>query len=401
MPMNPWPLARAALIRRWRGAATMAALIAVAVGLGIGVGVLDRGSRRAAARAADAFDLVVGAPGGPAQLVFASVYLQPDAVPLLEPAVVRQVLEEKEASWVSPVGFGDTWQGHPVVGVAPAFIGRAGTRTLAEGRPFAADEEAVAGSGVPLAIGAAVSPTHGLIATQGAHVHSETAYRIVGRLPPTGTRWDQAILVPIESVWALHGLGNGHPPGVERIGPPWEQPAGVPAIVVKPRSIAGAYQLRARYRTASSTAVFPGEVLSGLFRTLGDVRSVLSGMATLTMGLVVAAVFLAFAALVAGRARDHAVLRAIGAPLLFVVAALWLELGMILLAGVSGGVLLGWAAGAWAGSLLGRATGVAIAVTPGWQELSLALGTLVAALAAAAIPALLGGRAAPAALLKR
>lgn len=267
---------------------------------------------------------------------------------------------------------------------------------------FAEEQEAVADAAVKAAIGARFSPVHGLLdahAPEG-HVHSEIGYRIVGRLPPTGTPWDRAILVPIESVWEVHGLGNGHPDGVERVGPPWEQPAGVPAIVVKPRSFAGAYQLRARYRTASSTAVFPCEVLAGLFRTLGDVRSVLSWMSIATSALVLA-VLLAFASLTAGRAREHAVLRAVGAPPAFIVGALWLELGVILLGGVAAGVLLGWGAAALAGAVLSRATGVAVPVALGVPELWLALATFGCALAASAVPAIAGGWSARGAALKR
>lgn len=399
--MNPLPLARAALRRRWASALTMVLLIAVATALGVGIGALERASRKAAARAADAFDLIVGAPGGPTQLVMAAVYLQPESVPLLDSAIVARVLAEKEASWASPIGFGDSWRGHPVVGVAPDFILR--TATLDAGTVFAAEEQAVVGANVPIAIGEQFSPVHGLVEARAheGHVHSEIAYRIVGRLKPTGTPWDTAVLVPIESVWEIHGLGNGHPPGTERVGPPWEQPAGVPAIVVKPRSIAGAYQLRARYRAAGSTAVFPGEVLAGMFRTLGDVRAVLSGMAAATAVLVVVAVFLAFTALVAGRARDHAVLRALGAPPLFVVLALWIELGAILAAGVGAGVLSGWGGASVAGAALGHSAGVMVDVTLGWNEIALAGTTLLAALAAAALPALFASRGAPAALLKR
>ena len=401
--MNPWPMARVALRRRWRSASLMALLVAVALALGIAVGALERASRRAAARAADTFDLIVGAPGGPAQLVLAAVYLQPESVPLLDPAVAAKVLAEPEARWSSPIGFGDSWRGHPVVGVAPAFLAEAfaSPRPLAQGRPFAAEEEAVAGAAVPLALGDTFSPMHGLVETREGHVHGEIGYRIVGRLAPTGTPWDRALLVPIESVWELHGLGNGHPPGVERIGSPWEQPAGVPAIVVKPRSIAGAYQLRARYRTTSSTAIFPGEVLSGLFRTLGDVRSVLSAMAGATSALVVVAILLAFTALVAGRAREHAVLRAIGAPPSFIIGALWLELSAIMLAGCGGGLLLGWVGAVIAARSLERAAGFTIRVSLGGPDYTLGLATLAAALAAATIPALLSSRLSPGATLKR
>lgn len=400
--MNPWPVAWASFRRGWRTALAMALLVALATALGVGVGATERAVRRAAARAADAFDVVIGAPGGGTQLVLAAVYLQPDALPLMDGALLRRVMAEPEAAWASPIGFGDSWHGHPVVGVAPAFVTGGGTRAPAEGRAFAAEEEAVVGATVPLRLGDTLSPQHGLVELrEGGHTHAEVSYRVVGRLPPTGTSWDGAILVPIESVWELHGLGNGHPEGAERVGPPWEEPAGVPAVVVKPRSFAGAYQLRTRYRTAASTAVFPGEVLTGLFRTLGDMRALLSAMAVAACALVVAAVFLTFGALTAARAREHAVLRAIGASPAFLVLALWMELGLVLLAGVVGGTALGWLAAAGAGAALGRATGVAVTASPGWAEAALASSVLAAGLFAAALTAFLATRAAPGALLKR
>ncbi len=400
--MNPWPVASDALRRGWRAALAMALLVALATSLGTGVGALDRSMRRAAAQASDAFDLVVGAPGSATQLVLTSVYLQPDTVPLLDGAILARVAAEPEAAWTSPIAFGDAWHGRPIVGVAPAFVIFGGRRAPAEGRAFATEDEAVAGADVPLALGATLQPQHGRVeAPEGGHVHAESTYTIVGRLPRTGTPWDAAILVPVESVWEIHGLGNGHPAGVERIGPPWEAgPPPVPAVVVKPRSFAGAYQLRARYRTAASTAVFPGEVLSSLFRTLGDVRSVLSWMAAACAVLVVAAVILAFGAIVAGRARDHAVLRAIGAPPGFLLLALWMELGIVLAAGVIAGIGLGWATAAGAGAALGGAAGLHISVTLSWADAALAAAVLGGGLVAAAVPALSGSRVPPGAGLK-
>ena len=300
-------------------------------------------------------------------------------------------MAEPEAAWASPIGFGDQWRGHPVIGVAAAFLTQGGKRAPAEGRVFEAEGEAVLGSAVPLRLGDSFAPQHGLIAVpEGGHTHAESPYAAVGRLPPTGTPWDRAILVPIESVWEIHGLGNGHPPGVERIGPPWEVSAGVPAIVVKPRSIAGAYQLRARYRTAASTAVFPGEILAALFRTIGDVRTLLSWMAAATSALVVIAVFLAFAAIIAGRARQHAVLRAIGAPPSFVLAALWMELAIILATGVAAGLALGWALAQAAATALSQAAAMPIIAHPAASDLIPAAAILAAGLLAAA--ALLGSR---------
>ena len=380
----------------------MALLVALATALGTGVGALERGMRHAAAQAADAFDLVIGAPGSATQLVLTSVYLQPDTVPLLDGATLARVVAEPEAAWASPIAFGDAWHGRPIVGVAPAFVTLGGRRAPAAGRIFATEDEAVVGADVPLPLGATLQPQHGRVeGPEDGHVHTESTYTVVGRLPSTGTPWDAAILVPVESVWEIHGLGDGHPAGVERIGPPWEAgPPAVPAVVVKPRSFAGAYQLRARYRTAASTAVFPGEVLSSLFRTLGDVRSVLSWMAGACAVLVVTAVILAFGAIVAGRARHHAVLRAIGAPPAFLLLALWMELGIVLAAGVVAGTVLGWAAAAGAGAALGGAARLHIPVTLSWADAALAATVLAGGLMAAAVPALSGSRVPPGAGLK-
>ncbi len=379
----------------------MALLVALATGLGTGIGALDRAIRHGAAQAADAFDLVIGAPGSPVQLVMTSVYLQPDTVTLMDGAILARIMAEPEAAWASPIGFGDQWRGHPILGVSEALITQGGRRSVIEGRLPHEDSEAVLGSGVPLRLGEKAEPQHGLMETHEGHVHTESAYTAVGRLPPTGTPWDQAILVPIESVWEIHGLGNGHPPGVEAIGPPWVNPPGTPAVVVHPRSIAGAYQLRAKYRTASSNAVFPGEVLAGLFRTMGDLRAVLSGMALATSVLVVAAVFLAFGALIAARAREHAVLRAIGASPGFILAALWLEIGLVLAVGVAAGVLLGWAGAATAGAILGQSAHLSLGVSVAWPDIGLAAAILAGGLLAGSIPAWRGGRTQPGAALKQ
>jgi putative ABC transport system permease protein len=391
--MNPWPVARAALLRRPAAALAMLLLVALATALGVGVLALERGLRQGAARAADPFDLVIGAPGSPTTLVLAAVYLQAEAVPLLPGSLLARLAAEPGVAWLSPIGFGDRWGRHPVVGVAPALLTQGGRLPLAEGSAFASHEQAVVGARVPLALGARFVPQHGQIGLPGAadaHAHAETL--VVGRMAPSGTPWDHAILVPIEAVWELHGLGTGHAGDAERLGPPWDAAPGVPAIVIKPRSFADAYALRARYRTAESMAVFPAEVLVALFRTMGDLRRVLSLMAGGCAALVIAAVFLAFAGRMAERGREFATLRALGAPRRFVLAAVWLELAVLLGAGVALGLALGWA-GAWVlGTTLGAAARVPVATAPGWAEAGLGLAVLGAGLLAALLPALAAWR---------
>ena len=97
---------------------------------------------------------------------------------------------------------------------------------------------------------------------------------------------------------------------------------------------------------------------------------------------------------------EHPVLRAIGAPPGFLLAALWLELGAVLAVGVLAGTGLGWALAGAAGSVLGGAAGVQLSVAPGWSDAGLAAAVLAGGLVAAALPALAGSRVPPGAGLK-
>lgn len=392
--MNPWPVARAALLRRRAASAALAVLVGLAVALGVAVGATERGLREGSIRAVAGFDLVLGAPGSPTQLVLAATFLRPDAVPLMPGRVLAEVAAESGVAWYSPIGFGDSWRGYPVVGVAAAFVTRGGRRSLAAGRLFARPWEAVAGAGVPLAEGAEFEPGHGRFTEAGeaGHGHEGVRYRVVGRLPPQGTAWDRAILVPIESVWELHALGNGHGEDESRIGPPWIEPPGVPAIAVAPVGVGDAYRLRARFRGGDSLAVFPAEVLVPLLRALGDVRGLLAGMAWVGFALVLAAVFLALTATFLARRRDFAVLRAIGAPAAYVAGAAWLEAAAILVAGVALGLPLGWLGAMAVGAAAGGEVAFVVAVGPAWEDLRAPAIALAAGLGAAALPVLALGR---------
>ena len=65
---------------------------------------------------------------------------------------------------------------------------------------------------------------------------------------------------------------------------------GIPAAVVKPRTLIEAYGLRNAWRTTETTAFFPAEVLVQLYELLGDVRVVMSALAIATELLLVVAI---------------------------------------------------------------------------------------------------------------
>ncbi|MFB9953078.1 FtsX-like permease family protein [Rhizobium puerariae] len=455
------------LRRLWAGAVVVVLLVALATALGVTVTLQERALRLGSARAADKFDLVIGAAGSETQLVLSSVFLQPAPLPLMPGEVLAKLSKDPRVAWVAPVGFGDSFSGYPLVGTTRALISST-VSGFAEGRMFEKEGEAVIGSAVKLPTGAQIKPMHGTADT-GGETHAGVVYQVTGRLKPTGTPWDRAILVPIQAVWHVHGLGHehgheeeehhegetpgvtpaaaatdehGHGPieaarehghdhdhdhdhehgmaavaghgghddedhdhgGIEADAPVVEDfgagAPGLPAVLVKPRTIADAYKLRQEYRSGNTLAVFPGEVLTRLYATLGDAKLVLSAVAAGSQGLVAAALVMVTVTHIGQRRRQIGALRAFGAPRLSVFAIVWLELFVLVALGIGLGFLLGlFAAQVIAGIFTAR-SGVILPVGFASEDLRLALALLGVAAALATLPAILAYRQSPATALR-
>ena len=389
----PAPLIAAHMRRERALTGAFVALVAVAVGLGTAITAQERGLRVGSAAAARGFDLVVAPPGSELTSMFATVFLQPSDVGLLDGETFAAVHDHPRVDLAAPLAFGDSHKGAPVVGTTAEFVARI-AGAPAEGRPWADTHEALAGVDSGVTVGEAFLPAHGFGASAQEDVHGQDI-TVVGRLPRTGTPWDRAILVPVESVWETHGLANGHAePG--RLGPPFEPDLfpGTPAIVVVPEGLAAAYGLRGEFtRDRASMAYFPAEVLSRLHGVMGDVRQAMSLMGTVTQLLVAGAVLLALAILARLHRRRTAMLRALGAPARFVMAVAWGHAAAILAAGTALGLALGLVAAAVLSSAVSARTGLAVPARLGWTELHLALAFLALASSAALVPAWRGTRA--------
>ena len=405
--MNPLPLVCAMHRRNRFTSVLFLIIVALAVALGITISAQERALRQGSARAADRFDLVVAAPGSANDILFSVVYLRPTAVELLDPAVFADLLAQPEAEFVAPIGFGDNIEGDPVIGTIAPFVAHL-SGGLAEGRLFEAHEEAVVGALSPHAIGETLAVGHGEVNADaaadaieaqehqdehadehGAEGHANLT--VVGRMQPTGTPWDRAIVVPIEYNWEVHGLDLGHAPGDEHIGPPFaaEHLPGVPAVVVKPADVAAAYGLRGEYRSERSTAFFPAEILVGLYDVLGDVTRIMSGLTLVAQVLVVAAILAGIVAILDLMRRRFAVLRALGAGPAFVFLTVWLYVAVLIVVGAVIGLGLGWGLAAGLSAAIATETGVAMQASIGASELLGLLAFAVVALLLATIPALL------------
>ncbi len=158
--MNPLPVAFAMMRRHAVICGAFVFLIALAVGTGGAITAQERALRHGSARAADPFPLIVAAPGSQTDLLLKVVFLQPGSVELLEGEPLKRLMAEDRADFVAPIGFGDSFEGDPIVGTIPALIDHLAAGAL-QGRVFSNALEAVAGATSPLKIGDTFHAAHG------------------------------------------------------------------------------------------------------------------------------------------------------------------------------------------------------------------------------------------------
>ena len=323
---------------------------------------------------------------------------------------------ESRADFVAPIGFGDSYKGDPVVGTIAALVDHLGGGRL-DGRIFAHPDEAVVGAASPLSIGDVFRATHGHGEEAALGEEHGQAITVVGRLPPTGSPWDRAVIVPIEFVWEVHGLGNGHGAVPEHadehgdehasgeeaehdhhavahdeaVGPPFDLATipGIPAAVVKPATIADAYGLRSAWRTSETTAFFPAEVLVELYELLGDMRTVMSALAVATEVLLIAAILAGILILMRVYRQRFAILRALGASRLYVFAVAWGFAFALIAAGSVAGLAVAAGLTGIVSRLFEQASGIALQSGIGLTEVGLAAAIAAIGAVLATIPAAL------------
>ena len=366
-------------------------------------------------RDARGIDLVVGAKGSPLQLILSSVFHidQPTGnIPLS----ARALLERDPAvAQVVPLALGDNFRGYRIVGTDKGFAALYGTR-LAAGRTFAAPMEAVIGAEVARATGAGLGQkfigSHGLGEDEdGAQGHDHAPFVVMGILAPTGGVTDRLILTSVESVWAVHGIGeHEHEGGTchedeadhahkheEELAAPLQSQTGTQglepeytALLVTYRSAAGALRIPSMInRQSALQAAVPATETARLLDLVGasiEGIRIFAWLLAATGGL---AILVALVGMVRSREGDLALLRVMGASRRQVFGTVMLEGVVTALLGA----LAGWA-GAHTLLMVARASFPTLAelglspwrVLPG--EMALVAGVIGIGALAALVPAL-------------
>lgn len=387
--MNPFPIVLALWRRTRLTSALFVVLIAVSIALGVAIIAQERGLREGSARASDPFDLIVAAPGSRTEILFNVVYLRPSAVQLIPTETLRKILADPVPDFAAPIAFGDNAEGFPIVGTTLDLVRHladAGGGRI-EGALWQAEDEAIIGANLPFAVGDDIHSAHG---THNFADDSDShgTIRVVGQLPRTGTAWDSAVLVPIQYSWSTHALmaeGRGTP-GIlgpdDRLGP-------VPAIVIKTQKLGDAYGLRSRWQTDRTTAFFPAEALAEIYAYMGDVRRIMSALATATQALVIAAILSGVVALMQLYSGRLALLRALGATRGYVFAVMWTYVMALILSGAALGLAGGMLVARLVTAIFASETGLALTTRIGWGEVRLVLIVVGLGAVLAILPSLL------------
>ena len=81
-------------------------------------------------------------------------------MPLAPGETLTRLARDRRVAAAAPLAFGDIVRGYPVIGTTPDFATRWGRIAPSDGRLFEAEDEAVIGAQVRLAIGEDVTPSH-------------------------------------------------------------------------------------------------------------------------------------------------------------------------------------------------------------------------------------------------
>lgn len=381
-------------------------LLALALAVAVSVIQTERMVKSSTIRAADQFDILVGTKGSRSALLLGTVYLRDEMLSLVPMPVLNNLSpKSSDISWAAPLAFGDRAGKASLVGTTRVFVDQAGKRTLLAGRNFEKPYEAVAGSNAGFSINDEFHPGHGMSAALG-HEHKES-FRIVGILPETGTPWDRAVLIPIETLWSMHGQNptsthDVHGDHIHEEIEAWlskdmSKLPGASALVVKPTNMAGAYRIRQHLLKSSAIApdssvvnlmaVFTGEALIELFAVFAAAASALKAFAASSVATSLAAALLTGFVLAKLREKDLRLLRTMGAPRRFILASVWASIEAAIVLASLGALILGTALSVAAGMVIASQTGISMMPSLGLDEIAMLAVVIAAGAVFAVIPA--------------
>jgi len=365
--------------------------IALSVGLLVSTEKVRGGVRAGFENTITGTDLVVGARTGPLSLVLYSVFRLGDPLQSVSWETFERIANHRDVEWVVPLSLGDSHRGYRVLGTDRRYLehyryGQRQPLVFAEGAWITQQNGTVLGAEVARSLGYQLGDrivlSHGIVSASFAD-HADDPFEVVGILAPTGTPVDRTVHVTLRGIEAIH---TSEPLSDDF------QPASVTAFLVgmksRPTVVRFQRQLNT-YRQEPLTAVIPGVALSRLWSILGPVERLLTGITFLVFLMGVIGLSTTLLASLAGRRREMAILRAVGAKPRDLLTMLTMETALTSLGGAVLGLAFAYGSLFLLGPWLRSSYGLVLEGTgPGMFDLAVVGAIVLISIIAGLIPGL-------------
>jgi putative ABC transport system permease protein len=349
-------------------------------------------------------DLIVGARSGSVQLLLYSIFHIGNATNNISFQSYLELAEMRGVEWAVPLSLGDSHRGYRVIGTSNEFFNRyrfAGDRQLqfSAGHPPADLYDAVIGAEVARQLGYATGQSlviaHGTVSTSILD-HADKPFTVSGVLAATGTPLDRAVIVSLEGIEAIHvDWAGGVPIAGRKVDADEAReldlvPESVTAVLVGLTSKVHTFRVQRlinEYPDEPLLAILPGVALQELWRVMSVAERALLAVSILVVLVGISGMMTALLTSLNERRREMAILRSVGARPIHVLILLLAETLFLAAAGILGGLVLVYAAGALAAPLLESRYGIFVSMgLPAPRELLMLGGVLGAAFIAGLVP---------------
>ena len=333
------------------------ASIALSVALLLGVERIKNGARDGFTNTISQTDLIVGAKGGPLQLVLYTVFRIGSPTNNIRFSSYTKIKNLPEVDWTIPISLGDAYRGYRVVGTDENFFKHYRYRRnqkieVLNGKIPIGIFDVVLGYEVAQKFQHKTSDSiilsHG-ISEKSFMDHSVTPFKVVGILNPTATPIDRSIFITLEGMEAMHiGWDKGVSGKNSTVTPENLKKENIhigqiTSFLLKTKNRIQTLKLQRKIDSFPEDplmAVIPGLALHQLWKTLSYIENILYliSLCVLAVGLI--RVIVSLYTSLNERRREIAIFRALGAGAGKVVSLLLVESSLIVLVGTLIGTAL-------------------------------------------------------------
>jgi putative ABC transport system permease protein len=329
--------------------------IALSVTLFLGIERIRNGARDGFTNTISKTDLIVGAKGGPLNLLLYTVFHIGGAVNNIKMKTYEEIKKNHQVEWTIPISLGDAYRGFRVVATDENFYEHyrfRGDRSveMSEGKIPNDTFDVVLGSVVAKKfnhkVGDPIVISHG-ISAQAILSHDSTPFKIVGIMKPTSTPLDTGVYITLQGMEAIHfGWETGVPSG-EKINPERFKKENIEitqltSFMVKLKSRIAVLRMRREidnYMDEPIMAIIPALSLQEMWDTIGYVEQILFLVSLCVLLVGVLSILISLYTSINERRREMAILRSLGASSRHIFFLLIYESSFLVLAGCVLGVI--------------------------------------------------------------